>query len=1015
MVIALSYGGIVFMGYTLSPASLSMGVLPSGPYGYAGRRIATLPIIDPAASGTAELPTHKLVAQYFLSGNWALWNPYQAAGMPLVADSGPYAPFNLFYYLLPSELWDIPILLRLWLAGLFTYVFLKTRKTSRESAFVGAVLYMLSGAFTWYVSMDPLNVSMLTPLLLLAMDRLVASQKASDVCLASLVVTLSLLGANIEPIIIQFILVLLYYAFLTLGSSVRTLLAQTFRFVLSFAMGFGLSAFLLLPLFQYLANSSPLEYSVYPGRGLGALSSYAAITSFVPYFFGQVQSYISPSVGQVFGWNALGGYVGVCSLYLSFIAVAPRGTTSINKGEQRFAFFFFAIAIVALLKSYGVPPVQWIGYLPVLSFIGFCRYLGPVWAFGFSVTAAMGVERLLRCEVSKKTQLLAFGIASLTLITLASISVPFPLTPGSLSFFYSGWKLVEGFAFLCTITLLSVRLLDDRKMVMPLIGLIVLEMALYIPQGMPYGWEFLRSMVVLSTLVALIVVMIGRRTTLSRCLMRQNRGPRSSMRTSMRSILLLAILGSLVAQNAVAGLSPQGLPQRSDAFKPAPYVSFLQQNAGFSRVYTFDGILPPPYAGVFGLYQLGIYSGLNINSFHLFAKQNLDSGFLFTIFASNMWIRDPNAPGPVEQLHNNIEFYSLLGVKYLAAVYSDLSSRLIFLEPENVPEGTYYWAPLGNNSVSTQFVTDMSFDRVAVRIGTYDRVNRGEVILVLDSVPYDATFHRESRMNAESIVNGGFNMFTFAEVNVANKTEFRITLSQSDPRLNNEVAVMWWPQVKQNPHLMISDDFLRVALGVVLRDQFLPVVYHDQNATIYQNLRVFPRAFLVNHVVVVKDEEEAVLKSKNLGWSTRETLVLEGDLSDQLLQINSSDSMSRLDSAKIEQYSPNEVAVRVNASARSFLVLTDNFYPGWRAYVDGNLETIYRAYGVVRAVPVTAGSHEVVFRYEPDSLRLGTVISAASALIIVALCATGARIRYTQRRHGKYIHVRDVTKVIGEN
>ena len=178
------------------------------------------------------------------------------------------------------------------------------------------------------------------------------------------------------------------------------------------------------------------------------------------------------------------------------------------------------------------------------------------------------------------------------------------------------------------------------------------------------------------------------------------------------------------------------------------------------------------------------------------------------------------------------------------------------------------------------------------------------------------------------------------------------------------------------------------------------MVYHDQNATIYQNLRVFPRAFLVNHVVVAGNGEEAVLKTRDLGWSTRDTVVVEGTSPEQIAQINASRTVSAVGNVEIIRYSPSEVVIRVEASDPSFLVLSDTFYPGWRAYVDGKPMNMYRAYGVVRAVFVTAGPHEVLFLYEPDSFRLGGAVTVVSALIIALLCGTTILSTLRRKRRG---------------
>jgi len=67
------------------------------------------------------------------------------------------------------------------------------------------------------------------------------------------------------------------------------------------------------------------------------------------------------------------------------------------------------------------------------------------------------------------------------------------------------------------------------------------------------------------------------------------------------------------------------------------------------------------------------------------------------------------------------------------------------------------------------------------------------------------------------------------------------------------------------------------------------------------------------------------------------------------------------------------------------LVLTDQFYSGWRATLDGQPADLYRADTVFRAVCVPAGDHVVRFEYRPLSLYIGMIVSAISWLAIMFL------------------------------
>jgi uncharacterized membrane protein YfhO len=92
--------------------------------------------------------------------------------------------------------------------------------------------------------------------------------------------------------------------------------------------------------------------------------------------------------------------------------------------------------------------------------------------------------------------------------------------------------------------------------------------------------------------------------------------------------------------------------------------------------------------------------------------------------------------------------------------------------------------------------------------------------------------------------------------------------------------------------------------------------------------------------------------------------------------------------------SGSEVEVAVTAPRAGFLVLSDVFYPGWTATVDGSETPIEKANGFARAVRVPPGEHSVVFEYSPRSLKAGLAISLISAIVCLGLLGfTGVRRR----------------------
>ncbi len=79
--------------------------------------------------------------------------------------------------------------------------------------------------------------------------------------------------------------------------------------------------------------------------------------------------------------------------------------------------------------------------------------------------------------------------------------------------------------------------------------------------------------------------------------------------------------------------------------------------------------------------------------------------------------------------------------------------------------------------------------------------------------------------------------------------------------------------------------------------------------------------------------------------------------------------------------SPTRVRLKLTASEEANLILMDEYYPGWKASIDGKDTPISRSGAVFRSVEVSMGEHEALFRYEPASYRVGLYF----ALFAVAL------------------------------
>jgi hypothetical protein len=169
---------------------------------------------------------------------------------------------------------------------------------------------------------------------------------------------------------------------------------------------------------------------------------------------------------------------------------------------------------------------------------------------------------------------------------------------------------------------------------------------------------------------------------------------------------------------------------------------------------------------------------------------------------------------------------------------------------------------------------------------------------------------------------------------------------------------------------------------------------HSGDVKIYENLDIMPRAFLVPHARVVADDATALTMMKDATFDPASVVVLNGTQ----IQARQDDTQSATYKANILSYEPERVVIETEENREGWLVLTDAWYPGWRARVDGVPVEIARADLLFRAVPVPAGRHRVEFVYDPPPFQAGVAISLMAAAVCVALWLRSSSIRLLTSR-----------------
>lgn len=190
-------------------------------------------------------------------------------------------------------------------------------------------------------------------------------------------------------------------------------------------------------------------------------------------------------------------------------------------------------------------------------------------------------------------------------------------------------------------------------------------------------------------------------------------------------------------------------------------------------------------------------------------------------------------------------------------------------------------------------------------------------------------------------------------------------------------------------HIDLIDDVAGkiLSLSTLLKRNDLALAFRSHTAAMWENRDALPRAFIVHRAEIVNDDQ--ALERLKTPCFLYDQLVLLSDVpTSALIQTEASrgDDQGHLgDQATVVEYKPDRVVVNVETESEGYLVLTDSWYPGWIAWVDGQETPIHRADYIFRAVRLEPGEHLIKFEYRPWSFTLGVWLSGLSCGLVIVI------------------------------
>jgi hypothetical protein len=165
-------------------------------------------------------------------------------------------------------------------------------------------------------------------------------------------------------------------------------------------------------------------------------------------------------------------------------------------------------------------------------------------------------------------------------------------------------------------------------------------------------------------------------------------------------------------------------------------------------------------------------------------------------------------------------------------------------------------------------------------------------------------------------------------------------------------------------------------------DKFSLAFDGDPQVNVYRNETALPRAFVVHQAVAAASHEDAWARLHDAGFDPATTVILEGGQ-----PLDTTPEAGKQATVQVVRYDTGLIEFEVDSPAPGYLFVSDPFYPGWRAAVDGQPATLLRADYAFRAVEAPAGRHRVTMTFEPTPWRAGLGISVATVLVLLALAA----------------------------
>ncbi|MFL6521223.1 MAG: hypothetical protein ACJ8NS_13455 [Chthoniobacterales bacterium] len=935
-------------------------------------------IISPDDGVIQNIPFRVAVANQIHSGSVPFWNPLLFCGMPLLAaaQAGVLFPLNWFYLVFnPSTATNLMMLSAYMVAGLGAYFCARRSASSVAGAGLTSLVWQAGGFLVAQIGhTNIVHTAALLPWLFWAIDGYGQTANRRRGLVLAVIVALQCFAGHQQTFVYGLLVAAAYAGVMWRSSRARAYL----EVLLLIGVGLALAAVQILPTLELLHRSlrSAASYDFFssfsmPRRCIG--------TFFAPYLMGGGDGTLfrAPYVGQSF-YAEYVGYVGLATLALAVIALVFR--------RDARTIFWAAIIPIGILLALGryapFNSYKLIYAVPVLNLFRVpARHLMEV-EFALALLAGRGLTVLETAADRARTSRWV-GIIGGSLFVVTCIAITFGRPPD--------FHLARN---------APATILRAPELFLPPAVALLTALALWLAATR-------RKIATTFFLVAVLYLDLN--------LWGQFSGWRTSSPTADSELWSEpAAFKFLRAQQNPESTPPYRVLTQDHAFDPNQPVSYA------APVESWLLPLQPDICMMWGWENAAGYEGFGLSRYSRLAGD------------MKVW---GDLTDPERTLRANSRELDLLNVRYLlvrspAAATTKSTPPPVVENPATENYGGQRFAKenfglpgIGAGEQLGFTVPPTETQRIALTttLAWSEDASDGAIVARIqlranDGRKFDFELRAGEHSSEWAFDRGDINRrIKHRRAPVA--TSYPVSDAQPVFEGHDYVCAFELPTtavivggeitivpVPEAPHLSLNVGRISLTKGdraIAVQKQQITLVHSRKAPTvadtsphwkhvadvgpvaIFENTRTLPRAWLVNGEVVATEQRQLeIIRSGDIDANKK-----WDPLAEALVECATGISFPKENpppgKAEVARHEPNRVEIATESDTPALLVLADNFYPGWRAKIDGHSSPILRVNFNQRGVALSRGQHRVVFSYQPRPVLWGLLLSGISLVLLL--------------------------------